>query len=205
MVTKLAKTHSIGHVDYVVSHNGETIYDIHLPQPVVKLQIADETFQIKRDDGTLYNMKMNIRNFNNECISEVSNGQGEKMGQAYRRDRKVNFFIGHTFHEFEFMERRFELLLMSVDGIKLLISDLKTGKQVGLAETSGVLHNNLNEWTLYAKNEEDTLITLLATLKMDYRRFMNRGIPSNNVQKIVVGAPKKLRERYQASFKDNLD
>jgi len=204
MVTKLRKTHSRGHVDYVVEHNGKKIYDIHLPERPLKLRLRDESFLIGKDDAVFYEMKMNIQNLNNNWSSEVFNNNGEQIGHSYRRDKKVNFFIGHTFYEFEFMGRRFESFVMSIKGIKLLVFDIETGEQVGLAESSGVLRNNLNDWTMYAKNEQDSLITLLAALEMDYRRFMLRVRPRNTVNKVFVGAPKKLKARYQSSFKDDL-
>lgn len=204
MVTKLKKIHSRGHVDYVVEQNGKIIYDIHLPEPERKLRLRDETFFIKRDNVLLYEMKMNIHHLNNSWSSEIFSNDGKKLGYSHRRDRKVNFFMGHTFYEFDFMGRRYELFAMSIKGIKLLIFDLETGEQVGLAESDGILRDNLNDWLLYAKNEQDGLMTLLSTLKMDYRRFMTRVRPQNNIQKIVIGAPKKLKERYQSSFKNGL-
>lgn len=204
METNLRKIHSRDYVDYVVERNGEMIYDIHLPERPLKLRLRDESFLIGKDDAVLYEMKMNPQNFNYDWSSEVFNNEGEQISHSYRRDRKVNFFIGHTFYEFEFMGRRFETLVMSVKGIKLLIFDIGTGEQVGLAESSGVLRSNLNNWTLYAQNEQDSLITLFATLEIDYRRFMLRGRPRNNVEKIFIGAPKKLKEKYQPSFKDGL-
>jgi len=204
MVTKLKKVHSRGYVDYVVEHNGEKIYDIHLKERPLKLHLRDESLLIGKDDAVLYEIKMNTQSRNNNWTSEVFNHSGEQLGISHRRDKKVNFFFGHTFYEFEFEGRRFETFAMSIKGIKFLVFDIETGEQIGLAESSGVLHNNLNEWILYAENEQNNLITLLATLEIDYRRFLRRARPQNNVQKIVIGAPKKLKERYRSSFKNGL-
>ena len=200
MVTILKKIHTRGHVDYEVKHHGEKIYDIHLPK-----QTRNEVFIITKNKQTLYEMKMNIHSINNSWSSEIFNDNKAKIGQSFKRSRKANFFIGYTYYEFEFMGRQFETFLIGMQGIKLLIFDVKTNEQIGLAETSGVLRNNLNEWEMHAKNGQNSLITLLATLHMDYRRFTFRGPVRNNVHKVVIGSPKKLKAMYQPNFKDSLD
>jgi len=199
MVTTLKKIHTRRYVDYEVTHQGKKTYDIHLPE-----QTGDEVFTITKNNQTLYEMKVNIHSINNRWSSEIFNENKVKIGQSFKRSRMANFFIGYTYYEFEFMNRHFETFLIGINGIKLLIFDVETNKQIGLAETSGVLHNNLNEWEMYAKNEQDSLITLLATLHMDYRRFTLRGPVRNNVHKVVVGSPKKLKAKYQPSFKDGV-
>ena len=206
MRTKLIKIHSRRYMEYeLLDNKNNKIYSIMLPKrSLKKIFDKDEPLTVSKGDEVVYSFKFNITNRREGSWGcEIFDKHGEKVGITYRRNKRVGL-TSYSYFDFEFKNRHFECIMAGIDGTKLLIFETSTGQQVGLSETPSVVRNNLNDWTLYAKNEEEDLITLFATLQADYLRFDFRARQKFIVKKYFFATPKELNVRYQSSFKDEI-
>ena len=199
MITKLNKVNFRRQLEYaVLNEYNEHLYTISRLNR--KIFTRYDKFVILKDSKIIYEILMYNLEFRGRWKSKIINIYNEEIANVYNRFRRVGF-TRYAYYEFVFKNRLFECFLVSIEGSKILIFEASTGKQVGLSEAPAIVRNNLTKWTIYAKNELDSLVTLFTTLVLDYREF------GNKYQKFISKkyhfyTPNEIKSKYQPSFKD---
>jgi len=203
LIVKLRKTHSHRHIDYVVESDGEKLYTINLPRRSFKTKFYNyETMTIFRNDEFVYKIEFNLYPRKDFWVNRIFNGDGERIGLSYyRRRRSKNSLLAYEYYDFEFKKLEFEFCLAGIDGFKLLIFDKLNDEKIGLSEVPSVIYDSLNEWTIYAKGEQELMISLFSTLTIDYREFDYRVKNRYVKQKKFIATSEEMNNKYNPDFK----
>lgn len=140
-------------------------------------------------DGTFYN-----KNFSLKFANKVLPGSNKKFrpyniienknitGETFQTVFKKNFFSKYEYIKCNYNEEEFKLYSIGF-GDKQVYAIYKNDIQISQIEFSNVIYNNLHDYTIYIKDDDNTFISILLTC---YLYVIGKFKPGVKVTKSVV-------------------